>query len=121
FDDEPRLAVFEPAVGGEVLHFRSGAAGIGHGANKNEERNDTESGNLHILKRFRTERPKRGGRRWRSVETGERVDRSAKPRSADFQSAVSPSCTRQSVRTFVRSRIVERAADYKSAIQQSAT
>jgi hypothetical protein len=41
-------------------------------------------------------------------------------RSADFQSAVSPSCTRQSVRSYGTRRVVGYSADCKSAIQQDA-
>ena len=44
--------------------------------------------------------------------------RRAHRRSADFQSAVSPSCTRQNVGTGKRARVVPSLADYKSAIEQ---
>jgi hypothetical protein len=42
-------------------------------------------------------------------------------RSADFQSAISPTCSRQDVRPVQNSWNSQRFADYKSAIQQSAT
>src|SRR5439155_25291695 len=42
-------------------------------------------------------------------------------RSADFQSAVSPNCIRQSVASVRRSGVAQRLAECNSAIQQSTT